>query len=473
MIPARWLTIILFVSASFLAGCSGPSADKPSAAEKGDNEAGIRANLAKLDTEDRKLAEAQRFCAVESENRLGSMDTPVKVMLNDQPVFLCCKGCRKEALADPEKTLARVTELKAKTAGPLRGALEETRAVDGGDGDAIDSVTTVAVPEGGSPAAARTDAEGTLHLLYNSADGPKYAKSSNNGKTFEPAIPVVDEASRKPGLVFESWDMAVGKGNRVHVAMGTNAWKLKLPEKEWGFYYTSLDPGAKAFAPVRNINGTPSEGFSLAADDQGTVTACWLSGKLYANVSHDGGKTFGPRVEINPAYDPCNCCTTSAAFGADGKLAVLYREETNNERDMYLVLWDQGRNQVGRTRISTTLWKIDACPMTYYSVSRNQDGFTAVWPTRGDIDFARLDSKGNLLPPGEIKTPGKSGMRTGMLALNGPKSGTLVAWRQDDCVKWQLYDAKGQPSGSVGSAKSAGTGVAGVVDKSGHFVLFR
>jgi len=23
-----------------------------------------------------------------------------------------------------------------------------------------------------------------------------------------------------------------------------------------------------------------------------------------------GGKTFGPRVEINPAYDPCNCCTT-------------------------------------------------------------------------------------------------------------------------------------------------------------------
>jgi hypothetical protein len=334
-------------------------------------------------------------------------------------------------------------------------------------------VTILPVPHSGQPVAARADAEGTIHLLCNSPDGPTYVRSSNNGKTFEVPIPVVDEGSRKAGLVFEGWDMAVGKGNRVHVAMGTNAWKLKLPEKEWGFYYTSLDPGAKAFAPVRNINGTPSEGFSLAADDKGNVTACWLSGKLYANVSRDGGTTFGPRVEIDPSYDPCNCCTTSAAFGADGRLAVLYREETNNERDMWMALWDQGRKKVSRTRISTTLWKIDACPMTYYTVSRSEGGYTAVWPTRGSIYFARLDPKGDLLPPGEVKTPGTAGMRTGMVALNAPGGSTLVAWRQDDSVKWQLYDAEGRPSGSVGSAKSAGTGVAGLVDKGGHFILFR
>jgi hypothetical protein len=160
-------------------------------------------------------------------------------------------------------------------------------------------------------------------------------------------------------------------------------------------------------------------------------------------------------------------------FGADGKLAVLYREETNNERDMWMVLWDLDHRQMSRTRISTTLWKIDACPMTYYTVSRNDGGFTAVWPTKGEIYFARLDDKGKLLPPGEIKTPGKAGMRTGMLTLNSPNVSTLVAWRQDDSVKWQLYDAKGQPLGSVGSAKSAGTSVAGVVDKNGDIILFR
>jgi hypothetical protein len=384
------------------------------------------------------------------------------------PCLLCIlAGCslRQAGPGNPTKP--------SEPSEPLRGALEKTKTAGGSRDDAVNGVVVIPVPEGGKPVVARADAEGTIHLLYNSADGPKYVKSSNNGKTFEAPISVVDEGSRKPGLEFAGWDMAVGKGNRIHVAMGTNAWKLKLPEKERAFYYTSLDPGAKAFAPVRNINGTPSEGFSLAADDKGTVIACWLSGKLYANVSHDGGKTFGPRVEINSSYDPCNCCTTSAVFGADGKLAVLYREETNNERDMYLVLWDQGHERVSRTRISTTLWKIDACPMTYYTVSRNEGGFTAVWPTRGEIYFARLDGKGKLLPPGEIKTPGKAGMRTGMLALNAPKGSVLVAWRQDDCVKWQLYDIKGRPSGSVGSAKSAGTGVAGVVAKSGHFVLFR
>jgi hypothetical protein len=80
-------------------------------------DAEIQAALAKLGPEDRKLAEEQKFCAVENDNRLGEMGTPVKVMVRDQPVFLCCKSCKEEALADPDKTLAKVKELKAKAAG--------------------------------------------------------------------------------------------------------------------------------------------------------------------------------------------------------------------------------------------------------------------------------------------------------------------------------------------------------------------
>lgn len=328
-------------------------------------------------------------------------------------------------------------------------------------------------PAGGNPAAAKIDPEGTIHLLYNSPAGPQYVKSTDSGKTFGAAIPVVDQASRKPGLEFNCWDMAVGKGGRIYVAMGTNAWKLKLPQNEWGYFYACLEPGAKAFSPVRNLNGKPSEGFSLAADANGSVTACWLAGKLYANVSRDDGKTFTNTAEIEAKYDPCNCCTTSAVYGADGKLAVLYREETNNERDMYLVLWDQGRGTVARTRVSETLWKIEACPMSYYAVGRDPRGYVAVWPTRGQIYFARLDNQGNLLPPGEIKTPGRSAMRSGLLALSAADGYTLVAWTKDGQLGWQLYDAKGQPSGAPGAAASTGTGVAGVVAADGSFILFR
>ena len=88
----------------------GPS--KPNEAEQ--TEADIRENLARLSPEDRKLAEQQRYCVIENDNRLGEMGVPVKVMVNDQPVFVCCKGCKKQAEKDPDKTLAKVKELRAK-----------------------------------------------------------------------------------------------------------------------------------------------------------------------------------------------------------------------------------------------------------------------------------------------------------------------------------------------------------------------
>jgi hypothetical protein len=339
--------------------------------------------------------------------------------------------------------------------------------------DAARKVTVVPVPALGRPVVAMTDADGAIHLLCDSEGGPKYAKSIDGGVTFSSAIPVVSGGSQTAGLEYSAWDMAVGKGGRVHVAMSTNAWKLKLPPEEWGFFYARLDPGSTAFSAVRNINRKPSEGFSLAADDHGNVTACWLSDKLYANVSHDNGETFAPTVELNPGYNPCNCCTTSAAYGEDGRLAVLYREETNNQRDMYLVLWDQDRNEMTRKRVSRTLWKIDACPMTYYTISRERGGFVAVWPTRGEIYFARLDANGELLPPAEIKTPGRSGMRTGLLALSAPDGSSLVAWKKDNQLGWQLYNVDGRPSGAPGTAESPGNGATGVVGKNGRFILFR
>ena len=339
--------------------------------------------------------------------------------------------------------------------------------------DGTGKVTTIAVPGGGKPVVARTDKEGAIHLLFDSADGPKYAKSTDNGLTFGPAIAVVAGGPRQAGLEYSAWDLAVGKGGRIHVAMSTNAWKLKLPEEEWGFYYASLDPDTAAFSPVRNINKKPSEGFSLAADDKGNLTACWLSGKLYANVSHDGGETFAPCVEIDRTLDPCNCCTTSATYGRDGRLAVLYREETGNERDMYLVLWDQDRGRVERMRVGSTPWKIDGCPMTYFTVIPDRAGYVAVWPTKGQIYFAHLDGRGDPSGQAEIQTPGSSGMRTGVLGLTAPDGSTLVAWAKDGQVGWHLYDAEGHPMGSPDSAKTRGNGVAGVLGKDGRFILFR
>jgi hypothetical protein len=198
-----------------------------------------------------------------------------------------------------------------------------------------------------------------------------------------------------------------------------------------------------------------------------------MADKLFANVSHNGGETFEPAVEIDAALDPCNCCTTSSVYGADGRLAILYREETNNERDMYLALWDQAHNKVTKSRVSSTPWKINACPMTYYCVSRSGEGFVAAWPTKGQIYFARLDADGHPRTPKEIKTPGSCGMRTGVLSIPAKDGETLVAWKKDDQLGWQLYNDRGRPVGKPGSVGSAGKGVAGVLAKNGDLILFR
>ena len=49
--------------------------------------------------------------------RSAGKGVPVKIVLKGQPVLLCCKDCIKKAQADPDKTLAKLKELKEK---PLR-----------------------------------------------------------------------------------------------------------------------------------------------------------------------------------------------------------------------------------------------------------------------------------------------------------------------------------------------------------------
>ena len=69
--------------------------------------------LASLSEEDRALAKSQKFCAVMTDSPLGSMGKPIKIDINGQPIFLCCKGCKTRAMNDPEATLAAVAELNA------------------------------------------------------------------------------------------------------------------------------------------------------------------------------------------------------------------------------------------------------------------------------------------------------------------------------------------------------------------------
>lgn len=107
----RSLNIVL--AASLLAAFSiAGIPPRATADERKNTEAEITEALAELPKNDRAAAEAQRYCAVQTGNRLGSMGAPAKVMVAGQAVFICCDGCSKKALANPKATLDSVKKLK-------------------------------------------------------------------------------------------------------------------------------------------------------------------------------------------------------------------------------------------------------------------------------------------------------------------------------------------------------------------------
>src|SRR5262249_48968386 len=79
-----------------------------------DAEAKIVAALAKLSPEDRTLAEAQRFCVVLPNSRLGSMGPPIKIMVEGEPVFVCCAGCKGTVTSKPQEMLSAAKALREK-----------------------------------------------------------------------------------------------------------------------------------------------------------------------------------------------------------------------------------------------------------------------------------------------------------------------------------------------------------------------
>lgn len=116
----KFALLVSILGSGLLIGCGekpapapAPSSAVPATAASSSDEAKFAAAIAKLPEEDRDAATAQKFCAVENRSRLGSMGMPYKLMIEDKPVFLCCEGCKDEALKDAEKTLAKVEELKA------------------------------------------------------------------------------------------------------------------------------------------------------------------------------------------------------------------------------------------------------------------------------------------------------------------------------------------------------------------------
>jgi hypothetical protein len=68
----------------------------------------LNVSVAQLAEADRNWIARQQVCPVMG-TKLGSHGMPVKMLVGDQPLYLCCKGCIRKVEADPQTYLAKVS----------------------------------------------------------------------------------------------------------------------------------------------------------------------------------------------------------------------------------------------------------------------------------------------------------------------------------------------------------------------------
>lgn len=134
------------VLALFLAGCANeapPTADATQgAAAAMEMQMAADAAATELSAEDQALVATQKICPVGGSD-LGSMGTPVKVMVGERAVFVCCEHCREPLLKDPEKYLAKLDNPEP---------APETPAAPAGDQPASEAPKEGAAPAAEAPA---------------------------------------------------------------------------------------------------------------------------------------------------------------------------------------------------------------------------------------------------------------------------------------------------------------------------------
>src|SRR5207302_1981958 len=129
--------------------------------------------------------------------------------------------------------------------------------------------------------------------------------------------------------------LAIGKGNRVHVAWNGSGKAAPKIDVKYGSPMLYARLADVAFEPQRNVARKAlllDGGGSVAADRDGNVYVVWHSGdgeenrRVWVARSTDDGATFAAEQPADSKPEgACGCCGLKAFADREGSLYVLYR----------------------------------------------------------------------------------------------------------------------------------------------------
>jgi hypothetical protein len=249
----------------------------------------------------------------------------------------------------------------------------------------------VAMLPGVQPQLAESD--GRVYLVYGQGDTIHVARSDDAGETF--GAPVRLPTTGKLSLGRH-------RGPRI-VALGSTVLVTATAGMKGGgadgnlLLFRSADMGKTWLAPIV-INDVPNvarEGLhAMAATPSGVVIVAWLdlrggtSNQLYAAVSRDRGATWGADALVyrHPTGGGvCECCHPSLAVDGTGQAAVMFRNNLDGNRDMYVARATAQGTFAAPTKVGTGSWLLNACPMDGGGVAFTPSGLVSAWRREGDV----------------------------------------------------------------------------------------
>lgn len=230
-----------------------------------------------------------------------------------------------------------------------------------------------------------------VFLTFGKGDLISVARSVDSGETF--GTPLSLAISGKLSLGMRRGPRIAATNDAVLVAAVVGA-------KGGGadgdvLLFRSTDQGATWAAPfaINDVAGSAREGLhAIATRPGGLVVVAWLDlrekgTRIYAAVSRDHGASWTPdrRVYASPSGTVCECCHPSVAIGADGRVAIMFRNSLAGDRDMYVVESSDGVTFGPATKLGNGSWTLNACPMDGGAVGSNAEGVVSTWRREGDV----------------------------------------------------------------------------------------
>lgn len=363
--------------------------------------------------------------------------------------------------------------------------------------DSSDRVRLERTPDGGLQPQAAVDADGTLHLIYFKGEAKAgdlfYVHQARGQSNYSKPIQINSLANSAIAVgTIRGAQLAVGRGNRVHVAWNGNMAVLDARHAGAPLWYARMNDAGTGFESQRDLMHFSAHldgGGSLAADGRGHVYVLWhaapdeatrreASRAVYLARSSDDGRTFGREVAVNPTKTgACGCCGMKAFVDGAGSLFALYRTAGGMvNRDMTLMV-SRDHGQTFEVIIDHQ-WKVASCPMSSAALTGNKARTVAAWETDSQVYFAVTPSKsmiaGRPLAPaglGKRKHPAAALAANGDLVLAWTEG---TGWQRGGSLAWQVFDANGNATalkGRVPGVPVWGTPAAAAMPD-GKFLIF-